>query len=282
MASRPTVPHESQLDWQADGTTVWEGSRAAELTPASWTEYGSDAGGFPKQVIQSSYALPSRIAELELGLAHGSLFYRSEGQYGHNLGSPTKHADQLDPELWPAVDEWVDAHARNYDGDAELVPVKVPIEWTGTTHGDDDGFPYSELRDGFMTVGELVLWRLLNPADPGDPGDPGDPEPAELPAAIVAFAGLPSSPELLALAGEHAQSVTLQIRGFTRGKGFDDEGEPADDIRAVIVSAAARSMANPTGMERMRLGITDYTPGTYAGWTLAELAILHNYRKRWA
>lgn len=273
--ARPTEPHESQLDWEPDGTTVWQATRAAELTPASWTELATDGGGFPRDVIRSNYALPSRIAEIELGLAPGTLFYRT----GYDLGSDTKHADQLDPELWPPIEDWVEAYARNAFGDAELVPLKVPIEWTGNPNSDDDGFPYAELLDGFMTVGELVLWRLLNPADP-DP-DP-EPEPDELAAAIVAFAGLPSSPELLALAQEHAQNVTLQVRGFTRGRGFSDEGEPADDIRAVIVSAAARSMANPSGMKRMRLGVTDYTPGTYAGWTLAELAILHNYRKRWA
>lgn len=73
----------------------------------------------------------------------------------------------------------------------------------------------------------------------------------------------------------------MQVHGYTRGRGFTAELEPSDGIRAVIISAAARSLSNPTGMERYRLDATDYRPGIYAGWTLPELAILHGYRKRW-
>src|SRR5699024_7169639 len=114
-----------------------------------------------------------------------------------------------------------------------------------------------------------------------------------LAAATLRHAGMPadeSTPaELAGLAEAHAAAVALQVRGYTRGRGFivpdpeqPDDEQPDRNLRAVIASAAARSMSNPTGAESVKLGEATYRPGQYAGWTLPELAILNSYRKRQA
>jgi len=39
-------------------------------------------------------------------------------------------------------------------------------------------------------------------------------------------------------------------------------------------------MSNPTGIVQETSGPFTIRPGTFAGWTLPELAILHAYRRR--
>lgn len=78
----------------------------------------------------------------------------------------------------------------------------------------------------------------------------------------------------------------MAAKAYTRGKGFgfDPYAEPycAPDIAAVIVSTSARLASNPTGAKRIEAGSFHTVPGTFEGWTLAELAILQCYRRRTA
>lgn len=74
-------------------------------------------------------------------------------------------------------------------------------------------------------------------------------------------------------------TVEQMVRAYTRDAGFID-GEPGDDIAAVIVSAAARLIGNPTNDQYTQTGPFSVRPGTFAGWTLPELAVLHRYRVR--
>src|SRR5690606_39709278 len=50
--------------------------------------------------------------------------------------------------------------------------------------------------------------------------------------------------DLVALAAQHGAVMTALVRAYTRGVGFVD-GVPAEPIRAVIVAASARLVANP-------------------------------------
>lgn len=97
---------------------------------------------------------------------------------------------------------------------------------------------------------------------------------------MLAFAGIESSPELIALVEAHFPIVQAQVYAYTRGRGFIGD-KPTPPLAAVIVSATARSASNPTGTESTQLGELRTRPGVYAGWTLPELAILNAYRKRW-
>ena len=96
---------------------------------------------------------------------------------------------------------------------------------------------------------------------------------------VVAFLGRSGDATASALAQTHLPMVTEMVRAYTRDRGFVD-GVPGDDIAAVIVSATARSVANPEHTISQETGPFSIRQGIFQGWTLPELAILHRYRKR--
>jgi len=97
---------------------------------------------------------------------------------------------------------------------------------------------------------------------------------------VAAYLGQPGNSALLALAEEHIPVVTAMVKGYTRGRGFDIHGDPADDMRLIILSSTARLTANPE--MTTEVSIDDYSrrQAIFTGFTLPELAVLHNYRRR--
>lgn len=77
----------------------------------------------------------------------------------------------------------------------------------------------------------------------------------------------------------HLDSTTQMVRAYVRDRGFVN-GIPGDDIAAVIVSATARAVRNPSQDTWQRAGSFSHRPGLFDGWTLAEYAVLHRYRRR--
>ena len=75
--------------------------------------------------------------------------------------------------------------------------------------------------------------------------------------------------------------VSAMASAYTRGRGFVD-GVPGDDVRAVILSAAARLLTDPGQItERQEMGpfrvaYADHT----VSWSTAELSVLNRYRVR--
>ncbi len=96
---------------------------------------------------------------------------------------------------------------------------------------------------------------------------------------VAAFLGRPGDVALVDLAYTHLRSVTAMVRAYTRGRGFTGT-EPADDLGEVIVSATARTVANPSSTTEQTAGPFSSKPAVFDGWTLPELAVLHRYRKR--
>jgi hypothetical protein len=77
------------------------------------------------------------------------------------------------------------------------------------------------------------------------------------------------------------RTVKAMASSYTRGNGFT-EGVPAEDLEAVIYSAAMRWVSNPSQIPmRQQLGaVAVDLRGGFIGWTLVELAVLNNYRDR--
>lgn len=97
---------------------------------------------------------------------------------------------------------------------------------------------------------------------------------------VALFLGRGGDAALVALAGEHALIVTAMARSYTRGRGFDVNGEAYDDVGAVITVATARLVSNPDQLTSETMGPFVRTSAPFTGWTLAETFVLNRYRRR--
>lgn len=100
------------------------------------------------------------------------------------------------------------------------------------------------------------------------------------PDRIARYLGRSEDPQTLALAEEHVGIVTVFVKAYTRGHGFYPNGDVNEDLQAVIVSATARYLVNPQQNAREQIGVQSITYAKLEGFTLAEQAVLHLYRKR--
>lgn len=152
------------------------------------------------------------------------------------------------------------------DGDTEDEDQQT-YEWEGTT-GES---------------ASVAKARNRVPVEPDPDPDP-DPTPEVGPLAkkTAAFLGRPDDAALLAQAQVHVEVVTAYVEGYTRGRGFNEDGEPNRQMSLVIVSATARLANNPEQVTYYTTGDYSERPALLAGWTLPELAILNNYRRRYA
>lgn len=118
-------------------------------------------------------------------------------------------------------------------------------------------------------------------------GTAPDPEP-EPPTGtwgplVAKHLGRPGDIATEELAESHSLIVLEYVRGYTRGRGFTvgELGEEvAPGIRAVIISSTARLTSNPEQVSYFQTGDYSERPAILAGWTLPELAILNNFRRR--
>lgn len=83
-------------------------------------------------------------------------------------------------------------------------------------------------------------------------------------------------PDIVERCSVVAEVIALFARRYCRSNGFYAEGIE-HDIRAVILTAAARLAANP---EQLYVSVGSVATGAgFKGWTLAEQAVLNEYRK---
>lgn len=127
----------------------------------------------------------------------------------------------------------------------------------------------------------------VEPADPGPgPGpDPGD-ELAqlvdELAPLVAGFVARPDDADTLTTARAQLPVVVEFVKAYTRGHGWGvdrDSYTPTPSLRAVLVSAAARLVVNPTQVKQY--SIADYSESSpvLTAYTLAERGVLHRYRR---
>ena len=101
-------------------------------------------------------------------------------------------------------------------------------------------------------------------------------------ADVADFLGRSGDERFEAKAHENVRLVADMVKGYTRGIGFTPRGLIQDDLRAVIIAVTARLMANPEHFDRVQIGEFTRAGGGFQGFTLPELAVLHNYRRRTA
>jgi hypothetical protein len=99
---------------------------------------------------------------------------------------------------------------------------------------------------------------------------------------VADYLGRADSVELVVRAEQYVDLVTEFVRAYTRDRGFDLSGQPSTDIAAVILTATARLLENPTNTRQESVGDVSQAPGRFDGFTLPELAVLHRYRRRLA
>ena len=112
---------------------------------------------------------------------------------------------------------------------------------------------------------------------------PGPESAPVAPETVAKFLGRPGDPQVIAAATEHLRVVGTFVRGYVRGNGFRRVGDqwwPDADLADVIVSATARYVVNPQQNAREQIGSQSITYARLEGFTLAEQAVLHLYRKR--
>lgn len=180
----------------------------------------------------------------------------------------------------------LDAYNAGLSGSVENVP-------------DRGGYGYADvpaeylqadmwhLKAGYYYPDELAAWLDAQEPEPDpDPAEPPVDEPDPPPPAtglareVLAFLGEHTwTATDLAQVESHVHTATMMVKAYTRGAGFPG-GEPAEDVAAVIVSCAARLVRNPTLDRTQTVGPFQTSPGTFQGWSLAELAVLHTYRRR--
>lgn len=127
---------------------------------------------------------------------------------------------------------------------------------------------------------------LLQP-EPEEP-EPEEPEPDEgaaienLARRVASHLGAPDDEEIVEQARAHVPTVLAFIYGYTRGKGFSATGAPDPAVGHVLISSCARLTSNPEQFSYFSALDFQARPTVFNGWTLPELAVLNQYRKRWA
>lgn len=97
-----------------------------------------------------------------------------------------------------------------------------------------------------------------------------------------AVTGLLDAGQSTQAAGAAVAIITTIARAYTRGRGFDDLGEPNDEIAAAITTAAARLAGNARQINYSQTisELSTDLRSAFTGWTLAEKYVLDRYRVR--
>ena len=147
---------------------------------------------------------------------------------------------------------------------------------------------FSASGDGVETPRGLFAYTgtqtLAVGGDP-DPEPEPEPEPTDLdPLAKRVAAALARKGDIVTeeLASEHLMIVRAFVYSYTRGRGFTDLDlmRPISLIESVIVSACMRLTPNPEQLESYTAGDYSERGARLQGFSLPELAVLNNYRRR--
>ncbi|MDO5503939.1 MAG: hypothetical protein Q4G67_12260 [Actinomycetia bacterium] len=98
------------------------------------------------------------------------------------------------------------------------------------------------------------------------------------PAKLVELVGTGTEDQ----AAEALETITAMVEGYTRGRHVDAVGGYRPGVEKVVTAAAARFLANPAQIAwKEQVGAySSSRMGGFAGFSLAELAVLNRYRVR--
>lgn len=152
-----------------------------------------------------------------------------------------------------------------------------PIEDDLGVFGGDSVDQTGEIT--YSWAGEAYNSASVSSSGGGEDGGGG----LTLSRRVMLLMNLDTSDEVeLAQAEEVVKTITLMVKAYTRGRGFtlDDDGNQVitEDIQSVILTASNRYIANPSGL-LYRAG-SEQISSVFSGWTLAEIFVLNNYRRR--
>jgi hypothetical protein len=97
---------------------------------------------------------------------------------------------------------------------------------------------------------------------------------------VAEFLGRGDDMNLVNLARGHAAIVTEMVKAYTRGRGFDTDGNANSALDAVITSATARLTSNPDSIITFSLDDYQVRKTVFEGFTIAENIILNSYRRK--
>lgn len=99
---------------------------------------------------------------------------------------------------------------------------------------------------------------------------------------VAAFLGRTQDAGFIAQADRAAAASYEFAKAFCRGRGFEDDEDVPDDLRQVIVTAAARIASNPNMLAAEQAESYASTGRFDGGWAPVELMVLTRYRRRYA
>lgn len=186
------------------------------------------------------------------------------------------HSEDIFALVAPGSSPWRSWYLIDWGGN---VPPGLSVNGdSGYVHGTptEAGTGYTILVADPMGIERTLTVAVIDPNAP-DPEPPV--ETTDLGQKVADLMGFGSDPDFLALATEQSAIIKALVKSYTRGGGFV-AGEPLEDVAAVIVTASARLAANPEQIA-YQVGAVAFRGG-FEGWSLAELAVLNRYRKRFA
>lgn len=276
------------------------------------SDYGISADGLVPDAkdgppAEAESVLPSGVAlnQLDASVVDGTVAADADpnGEYFlspwyTNWDDMSKRWYKLPIVVLAAVSQVERPAPPTWDDEAHTVtlPELVGIVWT--IDGDETGPGTFEFDPGASVIVKADTadgykfedgagpseWEHTFPApDPEEPGDGGMPGPDTVTdgGRMVARWLRWEDTDDIVTASYFYWVVSAFVNGYTRGRGFK-AGRPAAALQPVIVSAAARLAINPENLKRIDVDNVSESRTVFEGFTIAELGVLNNYRRRFA
>lgn len=276
----PTITN-TALEASGTATGVWRTGTGSVAEDFTWQTYTSGwVNGSVAQTGQTYVVADTTPPAPVSGLALSTVTSTSIRVYWSN---PADSADWTGTGIYVAGTKVADL-GSSYKQAAEYTVTGLEPSTTYTI----GVWPYDAVGNHPTTPTVEATTSAPDPDPDPDPDPEPEPEPITgLPADVVAFMGRTGDPGVEALAAEHVPVMAELVNAYVRGKGPVRTGlglgefSFPPDLRAVVITASARLIANPAQLESE--SADGYAArGAFVGFSLAEQAILHlaRYRRR--